>query len=95
MAFGSSLSQQDTINTSAMFKQDGLNSRNELVVENLNNKVHAASKGIFLSWTDEQIVKLNEAVALFGNNWESVSKYVGRSKEGCAKKYKYVAKDRE
>ena len=71
---------------------------NELVVENLNNKDDMASKGVFLSWTDEQIVKLNEAVAFSGNKRnkrELISKYVGRSKEACAKKYKYVAKERE
>ena len=78
-----------------MIKQDGQYSTDELVVESLKSKDDLALRGRFTAWTDEQIVKLNEAVALFGNNWESVSKYVGRSKEGCAKKYKYVAKDRE
>ena len=55
----------------------------ELVVEGVNSKDDVALKGSFKAWTDEQIVKLNEAVALFRNNWELISKSVGRSKEAC------------
>ena len=55
----------------------------ELVVESVNSKDDVALKGSFKAWTDEQIVKLNEAVALFRNNWELISKSVGRSKEAC------------
>ena len=42
----------------------------ELVVESLNSKDDEVWRGTVNAWTDEQIIKLNEAVALFGNNWE-------------------------
>jgi hypothetical protein len=45
----------------------------ELVVESVNSKDDVALKSRLMTWTDDQIVKLNEAVALFGNNWELVS----------------------
>jgi hypothetical protein len=67
----------------------------ELVVESLNSKDDEVWRGTVNAWTDEQIIKLNEAVALFGNNWELVSKYVGRSKDACAKKNKYVSRNNE
>ena len=67
----------------------------ELVVESPNNQDDVAMKSRLKSWTDDQIIKLNEAVALFGNSWELISKYVGRSRDACAKKYKYVSKNNE
>ena len=66
-----------------MIKKDGQNSIDELVVESVHSKDDVAMNGRFKAWTDEQIVKLNEAVALFRNNWELISKSVGRSKEAC------------
>jgi hypothetical protein len=62
-----------------MIKQDGQNSADKLAVKSINSKDNLALRGSLTYWTDEEIVKLNEAVELFGNNWELVSKHVGRS----------------
>ncbi len=70
-----------------MIKQDGQISKDELVVESLNIKDDVASKGRFKAWKDQETVKLNEAVEMFGNNWELISKSVGRSKDACVKRY--------
>ncbi len=95
MAFGSNLSQQDDFQRSAMIKQDVKNNMDEPAVEILNSKDDKVWRGTIKAWTEEQIIKLNKAVALFGNNWELISKYVGRSKDACGKKLKYVSRNNE
>ncbi len=51
-----------------MIKQDVQNNMDQPAVEILNSKDDKVWRGTIKAWTDEQIIKLNEAVALFGNN---------------------------
>jgi hypothetical protein len=83
MEFISNISQQDAFKTCAIIKQDVKNQIDKLVVESLNSKDDEVWIDKYTFWTNEQIVKLSEAIKLFGHNWELISKYVGRSSKAC------------